>query len=148
MGLRGRRGGRRFQLLSTSSSRPASAALILIVTQAVYNGGLAIEVILLGRWLGEVSLAEYFVAPSLAALFEVGVHFGSQHLLNREASVRYDALRRLLPTLLVAAATTLLVALGVIGVLRGWIIAVIAGGTLIRAIAALLGAIFIGRGDI
>lgn len=128
------------------STRFGSGAVALVVTQTVYNGGLAVEVVLLARWLEAEPLGLYFYALSLAAQFEVGVHWGAQYLVNREAAARFDRLQGLLPSLLAASAVTVAAAMALVAALHGPVLAVIAGSALVRAGTALLGAVCIGRG--
>lgn len=119
-----------------------------MVSQAAYNGGLAVEVLFLGRWLDAVSLGLYFYALSLASLIEVGVHWGAQHYVNREAAGRFDELRARLPALLALSCATVAIAAAAIGWRLGWALGAVAGAALVRSGAAMVGAVYIGRGRI
>ncbi len=130
------------------SPRLATSTLILVASQAVYNGGMAVEVILLRRWFGDYELGSYFYALGLASLFEVGVHWGSQYMVNREAVARFDDLNSRLPGLFAASLLTILFVLLLLTGMRGPALAVIACSALVRAASTLLGAICIGRGRI
>lgn len=130
------------------SRRFASAALALVGSQAIYNGGLFVQFIFIVRWFDDIGQGSYSYALGLASLFEVGVHWGSQHLVNREAADRFDDLKTRLPGLFSASLLTILIIAAVIAGIEGWTLAVIAGGALLRAGAMLLGAICIGRNRI
>ena len=68
--------------------------LALVISQAFFNGALAIEVMWLGRWLDRGDLGLYFYALSLGSLLEAGVHWGAQHYLARQAAIAPGKLRR------------------------------------------------------
>jgi O-antigen/teichoic acid export membrane protein len=126
----------------------ARSTLILIASQAFYNGGLALEVILLRRWFEDAPLGGYFTALSLAGLFEVGVHWGAQHMVNREAAARLEALNRWLPGLAAASLLTVAAATAAVAWLHQPALGIIAGAALVRAGSTLLGGICIGRGHV
>ena len=130
------------------SPRFATSTLILVATQAIYNGGMAVEVILLGRWFERPDLASYFYVLSLASWFEVGVHWGSQYMVNREAAARFADLNARLPGLFAASMLTILFVLLLVTGVEGPALAIIACSALTRAASTLLGAICIGRGHI
>jgi O-antigen/teichoic acid export membrane protein len=128
--------------------RLATSTLILVASQAAYNGRIAVEQILMGRWFSDDGLAPYFVAIGLAGLFEVGVHWGGQHMVNREAAARFEHLNERLGGLFASSLlTTVLVFLG-IAATKGPALGVIAACVLLRAGSTLLGGICIGRGHI
>lgn len=130
------------------SRRLATSTLTLVGSQAIYNGGLAVEFALIVNWFGDTAQGSYSIALGLASLFEVGVHWGSQHLVNREAAARFDTLKARLPALFAASLLTIgCVAVAITGV-YGWPMAVIATAALMRAGAMLVGAICIGRGHL
>jgi O-antigen/teichoic acid export membrane protein len=130
------------------SRRLATSTLFLVGSQAMYNGGLAVEFALIVSWFDDTSQGSYSIALGLASLFEVGVHWGSQHLVNREAAARFDTLKERLPSLFAASLLTILCVGTAITGVYGWPMAVIAVAALTRAGAMLLGAICIGRGEI
>ena len=102
----------------------------------------------MGRWFGSFELASYFYALSFASWFEVGVHWGSQYMVNREAAARFDELNMRLPGLFAASLLTILFVVLLVAGIRGPALAIIAGCALTRAASTLLGAISIGRGHI
>jgi len=130
------------------SPRLTTSTLILVASQAIYNGGMAIEVVLMLRWFESLQIDAYFYALSLASVFEVGVHWGSQHMVNREATARFEELNQRLPGLFTASLLTVLFVFLLIAGIEGPVLAVIACCALIRAGSTLLGAICIGRGHI
>ena len=135
--------------MGSHSKKAVSSTVILVIGQAYYNGALALEVLLLTRWLIGERLGVYFYALSLASLLEVFVHWGAQHFVNREAAVRFDVgARELLPGLLRSAAFSTVIITASLALLFGWPLALIAAAGLIRAAAGMLSAIFIGRSDI
>jgi O-antigen/teichoic acid export membrane protein len=130
------------------SRRLATSTLGLVGSQALYNGGLAIEFVLIVNWFGDIGQGSYSYALALAGLFEVGVHWGSQHLVNRDAAARFEDLKERLPGLFAASILTIACVVVAIDALHGPALATIAGAALVRAGAMLLGAICIGRGNI
>ncbi len=130
------------------SPRLATSTLILVASQAIYNGGMAVEVILMRRWFGDCEMINYFYVLSLVSLFEVGVHWGSQYMVNREAVARFADLNTRLPGLFAASLLTILFVFLLVAGLEGPVLAVIGCSALVRAASTLLGAICIGRGHI
>ena len=131
------------------SKKAVTSTVILVIGQAYYNGALAVEVLLLTRWLIGERLGVYFYALSLASLLEVFVHWGAQHFVNREAAVRFDVgARELLPGLLRSAAVSTVIFTAALALVFDWPLALIAAAGLIRAAGGMLSAIFIGRSDI
>lgn len=98
------------------------------------------------RWFESMDF--YFYALSLASWFEVGVHWGSQYMVNREAAARFDRLNARLPGLFAASTLTLLFVFALITGLESVVVAIIGCSALARAASTLLGAICIGRGHI
>lgn len=109
---------------------------------------MAVEVILMGNWFSQGQLGLYFYAIGLASLFEVGVHWGGQYMVNREAAARFDELNARLPALFASTVGTVVAVAAVVTSVHGVALAVFAGGALLRAASTLLGAICIGRGRI
>lgn len=102
----------------------------------------------MGRWFDDRGLAPYFVAIGLASLFEVGVHWGSQYMVNREAAARFEHLNERLGSLFASSLITTLLVFALLAATRGVALAAIAACVLLRAGSTLLGGICIGRGHI
>ncbi len=117
---------------------------MLVASQAFFNGVLAVEVILLGRWFDSTLLGFYFFSLSLGSILEVFVHWGAQHYVNREAASDLTAKQHLPLFLRFSCAAQILIA-AVLMTNFGWPQALIAAGLMMRSGAFLVGAIFVGR---
>lgn len=119
--------------------------LALVVSQAFFNGALAIEVMWLGRWLDRGALGLYFYALSLGSLLEAGVHWGAQHYLARQAAIAPGKLRRELSLLAAGMVCFLALSGAVLGLAVDLYLALIAAAVMVRAGAGALSAVFVGR---
>ncbi len=117
---------------------------MLVASQAFFNGVLAVEVILLGRWFDGTLLGFYFFSLSLGSVLEVFVHWGAQHYVNREAAADLTA-KQNLPLFLRLSCVAQIVIAAVLMTNFGWPQALIAAGLMMRSGAFLVGAIFVGR---
>ena len=119
--------------------------LALVISQAFFNGALAIEVMWLGRWLDRGDLGLYFYALSLGSLLEAGVHWGAQHYLARQAAIAPGKLRRELSLLATGMVCFLSLSGAVLGLAVDLYLALIATAVMMRAGAGALSAVFVGR---
>ena len=117
---------------------------MLLASQAFFNGVLAFEVILLGRWFDSTLLGFYFFSLSLGSILEVFVHWGGQHYVNREAAADLTARQNLPLFLRLSCAAQIIIAAALMANF-GWPQALIAMGLMMRSGAFLVGAIFVGR---
>ena len=115
-----------------------------MASQAFFNGVLAIEVILLGRWFDSTLLGLYFFSLSLGSILEVFVHWGAQHYVNREAAADLTA-KQNLPLFLRLSCVAQIVIAAVLMTNFAWPQVLIAAGLMMRSGAFLVGAIFVGR---
>ena len=127
---------------------PQQSTVLLVASQAFFNGALAVEVMWLGSWLEREALGLYFYALSLGSLLEVGIHWGAQHYLTREVADRLEQARRLLPPFLSLALLVLCAGIAVVTLLVDWPVGLIAGSVMVRSGAAMVGGMFIGRRDV